>query len=136
MLRRRDDVSSLVGKKSDVLFSVGRGLRQRCGASPVLVPAIDIEDFSRVGAAHVVAQAGGLARHRIARRHTGEREDVRWIEKRRVRLRIARRLREAMIEAPSAGTGRVHEESVERRPTALIGIEALVQVVANESPGL
>jgi len=49
----------------------------------------------------------------VLRGKTRKRENIGWIEKRRVWLRVARRLREAMVEAAATGACGVREESVE-----------------------
>src|SRR2546423_10572622 len=111
-------------------------MREGCSASPVLMTAVDVEDFGRTGAAQIIPQSRALIRYRLAGRHTGERKDRGRVEERRKRRRVARRLCESMIEAAAPGTSSVHEKTVERDTTALIGVESLVQIVADEPAGL
>src|SRR5438105_12378437 len=111
-------------------------MSERCSTSPVLMTAIDVEDLRCARPAQIVTQPGTLMRDRLTRRHAGEWKDVGWIKERRIRLRVARRLGKSMVEAAASGTRGVHEESVERDTTALVGIESLVEIMADEPAGL
>ena len=136
MLRRRDYVASLSGEKPDIPFSVGRGVGERSSPSPVLVPTVDVENPGRAGAAKIVAQSGALAGNWVTCRNAGEWKDIGRIKERRIRLCIARRLCKAMVEAAASGASGVSEESVKRDTTTLVGVETLIEVVADESARL
>src|SRR2546423_11712916 len=111
-------------------------MREGCSASPVLMTAVDVEDFGRTGAAQIIPQSRALIRYRLAGRHTGERKDIGRVEERRIRLRVARRLCESMIEAAAPGTSSVHEKTVERDTTAPVGVESLGQILADGPSGV
>ena len=98
--------------------------------------AVDVENPGPARAAQVVAKAGALPGDWIARRDAGEWKNVGRIEERGVRLRVARRLREAMIEASAARSGSVCEETIECNASALVGVEALIEEVTDESSRL
>ena len=103
----------------------------------VLVAAVHVEHLrhvpQRLGMRDERAAGAGL---RVGLLDAREREDVGRIEERRVRLRVARRLREPVIEAAAARAGRVREEAVVRLPPLLVRVEALVQEVPQEPAGL
>src|SRR5205085_3531824 len=85
---------------------------------------------------HVGAQRAARAGDRVGLLEAREREDVGRIEERGVRLRVARRLREAVVEAAAPRARGVREDPVERDAPPLVGVEALIQEVAQEAPGL
>src|SRR5438128_9508820 len=71
--------------------------------------------------------------HWIDFRLVGERKDIGWEKYSHGRLRVARRLGEAVIKTAAAGPRYVREHAVESDATILIGVEALIQKVAQES---
>ena len=72
-------------------------------------------------------------RHRIFFGLIGERKNVGRKEDRRSGLRVARRLRETIVEAAAARSGDVREDAVERDPAIFVGVESLVEKVAQEA---
>ena len=115
----------------------GRRVDERGGAPPVLVRRVRREDLRHdaVGA-RAVEQARRPRPSRVRLRQVGEREEVGRIEERRDRLRVAGRLREAVVEAADARARDVDEEAVEDAPALLVGVESLREEVAQEPADL
>ena len=63
----------------------------------------------------------------------GERKDIGREEDRRGGLRVARGLSETIVEAAAAGSGNVGEDAVERNASIFVGIESLIEEVAEEA---
>src|SRR5438128_527793 len=136
VLGRGNDITPFRGQKTDVDFSVRCRMGKRRRSSPVFMTTIDVENLGLARATEVVAKARALPRHWVLGRNTGEWKDVSWIKKGRVWLRIPGRLCEAMIEAPAASAGGMHEESIKCWASSLVGIETLIEEVADESSRL
>ena len=73
---------------------------------------------------------------RVAQRQVGEGVQIGRVQDGVHRLRVARRLGEAVVEVAPAGAGDVRDQAVEHRAAVLVGVEALVQEVAQEAPAL
>src|SRR5207302_7461664 len=80
-----------------------------------------------------IEQPSFFLRYRIGFELIGKRKNVSRKEDRRSGLCIARRLREAIVEAAAACSRYVRENSIERESSFLIGIEALIQEIAKKS---
>src|SRR5687768_8734177 len=77
-----------------------------------------------------------MARDWIGLRSVGKRENIGGIKKRRGRLRVARRLREAMVEAAHARAGHVHKHPVDRPLPGFVRIESFKEKMPEKSPAL
>jgi len=122
-------------------FSVARSIRrrvaERLAARPVFVRRIGVENFGHdVIRGRAIEQARGHAAHRIALRKIGERKKISRVKQRRERLRIARRLCKAMIEAAASRARDVDVHRVKHLPPVFIGVEALVEEVTQEATAL
>ena len=84
-------------------------------------------------AARAIEQAALLVSERINFGLVGERKDVGGKEYGRGRLRIARGLGEAVVEAAAACTGDVREHAIESDAAIFIGIESLIEKIAQEA---
>ena len=91
---------------------------------------------ARTALGRVALQAVDLAGFRVALGHIAKREDVRRIEEIQIRMRVPRRLGEAMIEAAAAAPGHVRHNPVEHLPMCLVLIEPVVQKSAEEASAL
>src|SRR5438445_13348846 len=113
-------------------------MNQRGGPSPVLVPGVRDDDLRPLIRAVRRSREEPVrdARLGIGLRPAREREEVRGIEERREAVSVTRGLREAMVEAPAPRAGGVNEQPVEDFPAGLVGVEPLVQEVAQETPAL
>src|SRR5438093_12776035 len=103
--RAGDRLDNSVGARSNV--------DQRGGTAPVLVARVGEKDLGHVSLAG--EEPVDRPRLRIALTAAAERKDVGRVEERREPMGVARRLREAVVEAAAAGARRVHEEAVEDR---------------------
>src|SRR5205085_10437675 len=65
-----------------------------------------------------------------------EREKINRIEDVRDRLAVPRGLRKAHVETPTARTGDVRPDSIEHFAILLIGVEAVVNKMAQQPPAL
>jgi hypothetical protein len=73
---------------------------------------------------------------RILLRDVAEREDIGRIEEVEIRVAVARRLREAMVEAAAARAGDVRYDAVEHLAVRLVAIEPVVEILAQEAAAL
>src|SRR3954469_6537367 len=83
-----------------------------------------------------VEQSCFLPSQRIAFRFVGKRKYVGREEHRGGRLSVTGGLRKAIVEATASGTGNVRQNSVERDAALFVGIESLIEQVAEKSPVL
>ena len=137
VLQAGEVIDADVVRDGRIVLSVGADMNERGGAAPIFVGGVGEEnpghDFFRGSA---VEQSSGLAGHGIFLGLIGERENIRGKENRRSGLRIARRLGETIVEAAAAGSGNVGENAVERDSSLFVGVEALVEKVAQKAPVL
>ena len=137
MLAGSQQVDPDVVHQRRVRGAVDRRVNQRGRAAPVFVFRVRIEDLrQQIGRARVRQQTVGDAALRIALGQIGEGKDVGRIEEVQVRMAVARRLREPMVEAAAAGAGDVRDDAVEDLAIALVSVEAVIQVGAEESAAL
>src|SRR6516162_2801354 len=112
-------------------------MNQRRRAAPILVGCVGEKDLGHnFFGGCAVEQASGLSSHRVLLRLIGKRKDVGREENGRTGLRVARRLSETVVEAAAACSRNVGENTVERDPSFFVGIEALIEEVAQEAPVL
>ena len=83
-----------------------------------------------------IQEAGRFTRFRIVFRNVGIGKQIRREEDARQWLRVARRLREAMIETASAGAGHMGDDAIHDLPALLVHVEVLVQEMAKEAAAL
>lgn len=104
------------------------------GASPVFVGCVREENFGDdVVGCCAIEQAGLFFGDGIGFGLVGEREDISGIEDGRSRLRVAGGLCEAIVKAAAAGSGDMGEDAVEGDASVFVGVEALVEEVAEEA---
>src|SRR5258707_15826731 len=103
-------------------------------ASPVFIRRVGVKNL-RCGMRFdgCVHQACALIGFWIEFRQVGEGEQVSGKEQARHGLGIARWLRKAMIEAATAGAGYVRDHAVHHLAALLVGIEVLIEEVAQET---
>ena len=134
MLQAGEVIDADVFGERSVVFAVGAGVNERGGAAPIFVRSVGEKnpghDFVGDGA---VEQARRLSGDRICLGLIGEGKDVGGEKDGRGRLRVARRLGETVVEAAAARSGDVGENAVERDPSLFVGIETLIEKVAQEA---
>src|SRR5438067_11592874 len=81
-------------------------------------------------------EAIGEAGLRIGLGGVGERKDIGRLEEVEIRMAVARRLGEAMIEAAPPGTGHVRDDAVEDLAILFVAIEPVVQIYPQEAAAL
>ncbi len=120
-----------------VVLAISAHMNQRASASPVLIRCVGEENLRHnfVGSG-AVEQPSSLSRYRILLGLIRKREDVCREEDGRCRLRIARRLREAVVEAAAACSGNVGENAVKRNPAIFVGVETFIKKIAKKAPVL
>src|ERR1700676_445583 len=137
MLQASEHVDTNIFGDLCIVRTVWRNVNQRRGAAPIFVRGVGEEYFRRgVRSVSSVEQTSGLAGLRIGLGKIGERKKIGGKEDAGERLSVARRLRETMIETLSAGTRHGGGDSVLHLPALLVGVEILVEKMAEKAPTL
>src|SRR5262249_54798354 len=110
---------------------------KRAGAIEVLRVRQQVKELGRgAGPLGARQQAVGEASLGIGLGRVGEREQIDRKENVEELQRVARRLAEAVIERSSTGAADRIEAAVEDLAPLLVGVESLIQEVAQEAPAL
>src|SRR6266436_5341974 len=134
MLQAGEEVNADVGIDVGVLCCVGSGVDERCGAAPVFVRSVREENFGENSFGDgAIEETAFFTRKRIGFGVVGERENVGWEKDGRGWLGVAGGLSEAMIEAAAASAGDVGENAVDGDAAFFVGIETLIQKMAEEA---
>ena len=137
VLSGRQQIDADVVHQRRVARAVRRRVNERCGTAPVLVLRVRVEHLRQeIGRTGVRQQAVGRAGQRIGFRRVGEREDVRRVEEVQVRMSVARRLREAVVEAAASRAGDVRHHAVEHLAVAFVAVESVVEIRAEKPSAL
>ncbi len=137
MRRRRDHVHARRLRKVDVLRARRIGVHERSRAIEILRVRQQVKHLrDGVRSFGLGEQRIGDAGFRIGRRSVGERKQIDREEDVEELQRVARCLAEAMVERPAAGAADLIEDAVEDFAALLVGIEALIQKVAQKSSTL
>src|SRR3954471_24752840 len=104
---------------------------------PVFVGSVGEKDLGHnFFSDSAVEQTAHFARDRILLSLIGEWEDIRRKKHRRSRLRVARGLRETVVEVASPGSCHVPQNAIERDSSIFVSVESLIEEVAQEAPVL
>ena len=133
MLRAGKQIDADIVRQHGILLAVERRMGEGRGAAaaPVFAGGVGVEDFRTRRFGQLGQQPIGLAGHRIALRQIEEREQRRLEESKAVGSGEAR----VEIVAPRR-SGDMGDDAVERRPALRVGVEALVEKLAQEPPVL
>ena len=113
-----------------------RHMDQRRCAAPVFVRRVRVEDLRRVLRLDARQQPVLFAGLRVGLRSVREWEDVGRVELVEKRMAVARRLREAQVEAPAAAAGNMRHHAIEHLAMLLVFVEPVVKVGPQEAPAL
>ncbi len=137
VLSGRQEVDPHVVHERRVARAVDRRVDERRGAPPVLVLRVRVEHLrQQLRRSRVRQQSIGGARFRIFLDRVRKWKDVGRVEEVQIRMAIPRRLREPVIEAAAAGPRDMGDHTVEHLAIALVSIEPVVQVRAQEAAAL
>src|SRR4051794_11417898 len=133
MLETGKEVDPELGRDGGIRRAIWKRVDEGGAPSPIFVRRVRQEDLRHhVVGPSAIEETAFCSRPRIRRRQIGEWEHVGWKEDRRRWLGIARRLGKTVIEAAAPRACHVREHTVERDAALLVGIEALVEHLAQE----
>src|SRR5438067_1674507 len=108
-----------------------------CGTRIGNAVPIRVEDSrQQLRGSCVRQQAIGESGLGISLRDVGEGKNVGWIEEVDVRMAVARRLREPMVEAAPPGAGHLRDDAIEDLAIVFAAVEPVVKIGAEESAAL
>src|SRR4029077_7790089 len=107
------------------------------GTAPVFVGSIRKENlWRRVRPARSIEKACDFTGLRVGFGEVGVGKQIRREEEAGQGLRVTRGLRETMIETDAAGTSHVRDDTVHDLAALLVGVEVLVEEMAEEAATL